>query len=80
MYYAYALRSLTRNYIYVGLTDDLNKRVHQHNKGWNRTTRAYAPFVLIYSQTFETRAEARKMEKYLTVHFENRIVIRFFAF
>ena len=65
MYYVYALRSLTRNYIYVGLTHDLDNRIHQHNSGWNRTTRAYAPFRLIYSEAFPTRIEARKKEKYL---------------
>jgi len=64
MYYVYALRSLTRNYIYVGLTNDLERRVSQHNNGWTRTTRAYAPFVLIYSQVFPTRIQAREREKY----------------
>jgi putative endonuclease len=65
MYYVYALRSLTRNYVYVGLSDTLFRRVGQHNKGQNRTTRAYAPFVLLYWQIFATRVEARRREKYL---------------
>ena len=65
MYFVYALRSLSRNYIYVGLTDNLERRVHQHNNKLNRTTRAYAPFTLIWSKDFLTRIEARAMEKYL---------------
>ena len=65
MYYVYALRSLARNYIYVGLTDDLKRRTHQHNNGLNATTKPYAPFVLIYSRMFPTRIEARQKEKYL---------------
>jgi putative endonuclease len=73
MYYVYALRSLTRNYIYVSLTDDLKRRVHQHNKGLNRTTKAYAPFTLIYSRTFPTRIAARQKEKYLKSALERGI-------
>ena len=65
MFYVYAIRSLERNYIYVGLTNNLERRIYQHNNGLNSTTRAYAPFVLIYSMTFHTRVEARRKEKYL---------------
>ncbi|MDQ2658739.1 MAG: GIY-YIG nuclease family protein [Bacteroidota bacterium] len=65
MFYVYAIRSLTHNYIYVGLTDNLERRLSQHNNGQNRTTRPYAPFVLIWSNGYPTRAEARKKEKYL---------------
>jgi putative endonuclease len=65
MFYAYAIKSLTRNYIYVGLTNNLERRIEEHNKGENKSTKAYRPFVLIFSQECETRVEAREMEKYL---------------
>jgi len=65
MYYVYALSSQTRNYIYVGLTDNLMRRTHQHNSGLNPTTKPYAPFILIFSEAFLTRPEARRKEKYL---------------
>jgi putative endonuclease len=65
MFYVYAIRSASRNYIYVGLTDDLERRLHQHNSGLNRTTRPYAPFTLIWSESFPTRQQARQREKYL---------------
>ncbi|HCA81471.1 MAG TPA: hypothetical protein DEP53_17205, partial [Bacteroidetes bacterium] len=64
-YFVYALRSLTHNYIYVGLTSDVSKRVAQHNEGRERTTRPYLPFELILIEGFETRAEARKREIFL---------------
>ena len=64
MFYVYVLRSLSRNYIYVGLTNDVRKRLRQHNSGLNRTTRAYRPFELIRIETFSTRIAARKREKY----------------
>ncbi len=65
MYYVYILRSLTRNYIYVGLTNDLARRVKQHQEGKSSTTRSYKPFELMFTQQFETRIEARNKEKYL---------------
>jgi len=65
MWYVYALKSVNRNYIYVGLTNNVERRLNEHNKGYNKTTKPYLPFVLIYSESFETRSQARFKEKYL---------------
>ena len=64
MYFVYAIKSLHRNYIYVGLTDNIQRRISQHNNGESKTTRPYRPFVLIYSEQLKTRMDARKREKY----------------
>jgi putative endonuclease len=56
---------MSRQYIYVGLTDNLNRRFEQHNTGWNPTTKPYLPFRLIYVEELTTRSEARIREKYL---------------
>ena len=61
----YALKSTSRNYIYVGMTSNLERRVNEHNIGRNKTTRPYKPFVLLYSELQEDRISARKREKYL---------------
>ena len=65
MYYVYAIQSLSRKYIYVGLTDNLIRRISQHNSGKEKTTRSYAPFQLIKIEEYPTRLEARNREKYL---------------
>ena len=64
MFFVYAIRSTTRNYTYVGLTNNLARRIAEHNCGRNKTTKPYGPFKLIYSESFETRIEARAREKY----------------
>ena len=64
-YYVYAIKSLVKSYIYVGLTSSIEKRLNQHNKGQNRSTKAYRPFKLIYTEAFKTRVEARSKEIYL---------------
>ena len=63
MWYVYALKAEERNYIYVGLTNNLERRIYEHNSGYNKTTKPYAPFSLIYSKEFETRPLARIHEK-----------------
>ncbi|NNT70850.1 GIY-YIG nuclease family protein [Flavobacterium sp. IMCC34852] len=64
MFYIYAISSLNRNYIYVGLTDNIERRFMEHNSGKNKTTKPYLPFQVIYTEEFETRVEARIREKY----------------
>jgi len=65
MFTVYALKSIDRNYIYVGLTNDIVRRFNQHQKGQNKTTSPYKPFILIYQENFPTRIEARQKEIHL---------------
>lgn len=65
MIIVYALRSTIKNYIYVGMTGDLERRIKEHNSGKNKSTKAYQPFVLIYTESFPDRVSARLKEKYL---------------
>lgn len=65
MYFVYALSSINRRYIYVGLTSNLERRIEEHNSGKNKTTKPYKPFRLIYSEKCVDRPTARKREKYL---------------
>ena len=65
MFHVYAIRSKVKNYIYVGFTQDLEKRINQHNAGYNKSTKPYRPFELIFTESFSTRTEARSKEKYL---------------
>ncbi|WP_439473798.1 GIY-YIG nuclease family protein [Algoriphagus formosus] len=63
--YVYAIKSKIKNYIYVGITQDLKERLHRHNSGYEKTTKPYAPFELIYCVEKPTREEARVEEKRL---------------
>ncbi len=47
------------------MTNDLERRIAEHNNGENKSTKAYRPFKLIYSETFPDRISARAKEKYL---------------
>jgi len=69
MYYVYAIRSRIKNYIYVGLTNNPERRIKEHNNKKESTTRSYAPFDIVIIEEFETRIKAREREKYLKTGF-----------
>jgi len=44
MFYVYAIKSVIRDYIYVGLTADTKKRIAEHKDKKEKMTCSYAPF------------------------------------
>lgn len=72
MYYTYVVRSKSTGKIYIGQTEDKDKRLKQHNDS-NFDKRSYTklnkgPWKLVYQEQYETRQEALKREKYLKSH------------
>ena len=67
MYYVYAIRSITKNWIYIGNTKNVETRFVEHNKGFVKSTKYYRPFTLIFVQIVVTRREARDLEEFLKV-------------
>ena len=65
MYYTYAIINKNKSYVYVGISDNYLRRIDQHNKGYNRTTKPYKPFEILLIEKYNNRIEARKREKYL---------------
>ena len=64
-YFVYVLRSLKNNDIYVGSTENIDKRVKLHNLGKVRSTRGYRPWKLLEYQEFNSRSEAVEAERFL---------------
>ena len=65
IYSVYAISSICRNYIYVGMSHQVGFRIATHNSGKNKTTAPYAPFItLMIEEVGENRSEARIREKY----------------
>jgi len=65
MYYVYAIKSKRENYIYIGLSNNPERRIAEHNYKKERTSRFYAPFETILAEKYSRGIEARKREKYL---------------
>lgn len=58
----YILLSLKDKRTYVGSTDDLERRLKQHNSGKVKSTKYRTPFKVIFTEEFPILAEARKRE------------------
>ena len=76
MFYTYIIKSLTRNWYYVGITTNLSERFAAHLQGKNKSTKAYRPFKLIFVQISKTRMQARDLEKYLKVKYNKESIIK----
>ncbi len=65
LYTVYVIKSLKRTYRYIGITNNLARRLSEHNSGRNKTTSPYKPFKIVFSEVYPDRISARKREKYL---------------
>jgi len=64
MYYVYIIQSQKDSNIYIGFTNDLEKRFQQHNSGSVRSTKSRIPFVMLYYEALNSKIEAVEREKY----------------
>jgi len=63
MYYTYVLESIEqKGKLYTGSTEDLITRLARHNSGHVQSTKAYAPWRLIYYEAHRTKTLAQKAE------------------
>ena len=65
MFFVYILEAKESKRFYIGQTENLEERVNRHNKGYNRSTRAYIPWILKWWKECETRSEAIIIERKL---------------
>ena len=65
MYYVYMLKSEKDCSLYIGYTNDLKRRLVEHNQLQNVSTKHKAPFQLIYYEAYRARADARHREDML---------------
>lgn len=63
-YYFYVLQSSKDGSLYKGFTNNLERRITQHNKGGCRSTSNKRPFKLVYFEEISSRIKAREREKY----------------
>jgi len=64
-FYVYALISLRNSHLYIGQTDNLDRRIKQHNLGKVLSTKSYIPYRLLYKKSFKDRKSAVIKEKEL---------------
>lgn len=66
MFYTYILISVSSGNLYIGHTENLERRLEEHNSDKKSTfTSKKGPWKIIFRKEFENRGEAMKFENYL---------------
>ena len=65
MFTVYILQSQSLNRYYVGYTNDLERRLTEHNRKKGKYTDSGIPWQLVYHETYSTKTEAMEREKFI---------------
>ena len=76
MFYNYVLQSEKDESLYKGRTENLRVRLEQHNQSKVKSTRAKAPWRLIYYEACLKRSDAIRRERYLKTSQGSRLLKR----
>jgi len=63
MFYVYILKSEKDNSLYIGKTNNLERRLMEHNGGHTPSIKSKRPFILLERIICKDELEARKLEK-----------------
>lgn len=61
----YILQSVRTKQLYIGRTQNVIRRLREHNSGHTFTTAKYAPWVLIYFEGYFSEEDAKHREETL---------------
>ena len=59
------MQSLKDDNLYIGLTSDFKRRVEEHKRGYNFSTKFRLPFKVIYFEGCLDQKDAKRRELYL---------------
>lgn len=75
-HYVYVIQSNKNRELYIGYTSNLRKRLTEHNRGLNFSTKPYIPWQLIYCEVCLNEKDAKRREKYLKTNQGSRLLKR----
>lgn len=64
MYYVYILRSIRDRKLYIGFTNNIYRRISEHQHGKSDSTACRRPFQLIFYEAFFNKDDAQRRESY----------------
>ena len=65
MYYVYVLWTSAKRRFYIGWTGDLRRRIAEHNRGENTSTKYGRPWVVLYYEAYQSDSLAKQRERVL---------------
>ena len=75
-YYVYVLQSIKSKGLYIGYTNNLKRRLQEHNRGLNFSTKPYRPWQIIHFEAYRDEEDANRREKYLKTNQGSRLLKR----
>jgi len=64
MWFVYILKSKVSEFIYIGSTNDPERRLQEHNDLKSQSTKSFAPFEIVAYVAVNSEFKARELEKY----------------
>ena len=64
MYYVYIILNESKTRTYTGVTDNVERRLDEHNIGKVKSSSPYRPYKVIHTESFRTLSEARRKERF----------------
>jgi len=72
----YIIQSIKNKNLYVGYTDNLRRRIKEHNQGLNFSTKSNRPWQIIHYEAYLNKKDAQRRENYLKSSQGSRLLKR----
>jgi len=70
MHHVYVIKSIVDKKLYIGSTNNVKRRLQEHNDGFSQSTKHRRPFILVYCESYLSKKDALAREKKLK-YFKN---------
>ena len=80
MYFVYILQNENGNRFYTGFTENIDKRLKDHNGGKSLATKSFRPYKLIHYEAFLEKRDAKSREKFLKSGWGRRSIKKMLKF
>lgn len=74
MFYNYILKSTKTGEFYKGFSDDIERRIHEHEVGKVASTKNKRPWLLVHVELTKSKIEARELEKFFKSGYGREVV------
>lgn len=75
-HYVYILQGEKSTSLYIGYTNNLKRRIKEHNLGLNFSTQLERPWKIIFYEAYLNEEDAKRREKYLKTNQGSRLLKR----
>ena len=79
MFFTYILENSVNHRRYIGSTNDIDRRLEEHNRGQTKSTRQKGVWKVIYREEFDTALEAKLREQIIKSYKDGNALKRLIA-